>query len=198
MYFDDAAMTWDDLRRRERAQVLSSAIRGAWGDRQKTVLDFGCGTGLLTFELCPYTAAIHGFDTSSEMQRIFQSKIDIYQSPNVRLITKEEMKEYTFNVIFSSMVFHHIPNVKTDIIGLRRRLAPDGCFILIDLDKDDGAFHMDEPGFHGHNGFDRDEMQCILKSCGFSEVSIRTAYKGVKMIGGNPVEYSLFMAIAKC
>lgn len=197
MYFDDVARTWDDSRRCERAQVLSRAIREAWGGTPKEVLDFGCGTGLLTFALSPYAAAIYGYDTSSEMQRIFRSKLDLYRTTNVRLLSEEEMKERTFDVIFSSMVFHHIPDIGTKLLGLRRLLAPDGRLMLIDLDKDDGAFHRNEPGFNGHNGFDRNETRRVLESCGFREVSISTVYEGVRQIGDSPVEYSLFMAMTR-
>lgn len=198
MYFDEVAMTWDDSRRCARAQVLASAIQEAWGGTQRAVLDFGCGTGLLTFALSPYASACYGYDTSLEMQRIFRTKMEMYKTKNVQLITAEEMKERTFDVIFSSMVFHHIPDIRKEIIGLRRLLAPDGLFVVIDLDKDDGAFHRDEPGFNGHNGFDRNELQCIVKSCGFQWVSIRTVYQGSRPVGGSTVEYSLFMAEARC
>jgi ubiquinone/menaquinone biosynthesis C-methylase UbiE len=163
----------------------------------KEALDFGCGTGLLTFALSPYAATIYGYDPSSEMQRIFRSKLDAYQTKNVRLISGEEMKERTFDVIFSSMVFHHIGDIIAELLGLRRLLAPDGRLMLIDLDKDDGAFHRHEPGFNGHNGFERNELRRVLESCGFHEVSISTVYEGVRQIGNDPVEYSLFMATAR-
>lgn len=197
MYFNDVARTWDDARRWERAQTLSRAIRQAWGDAQNEVLDFGCGTGLLTFALYPYATTIYGYDPSSEMQKIFRSKMDLYRTKNVRLITQEEMKEHTFDVIFSSMVFHHIADIRTELLNLRWLLAPDGRLMLIDLDKDDGAFHRNEPWFNGHNGFDRNEMQRVLEGCGFREVSISTMYEGVRQIGDDPVEYSLFIATAR-
>lgn len=197
MYFDDVALTWDDSRRCERAQALSCAIRAAWGGAPKEVLDFGCGTGLLTFALSPYAAAIYGYDTSAEMQNIFRSKLDLYQTKNVRLLSGEEMRERAFDVIFSSMVFHHIPDVRAELLGLRRLLAQGGRLMLIDLDKDDGAFHRNEPGFNGHNGFDRNELRGVLESCGFREVSVSTVYEGVRQMGGDPVAYSLFMATAR-
>jgi predicted TPR repeat methyltransferase len=197
MFFDEAALTWDNLRRCERAQVLAAAIKETWVGTQNGVLDFGCGTGLLSFALSPYTTAMYGYDPSPEMQRIFHTKLETYQTKNVQLLTEDKMKELTFNVIFSSMVFHHILDIKAEILKLKNLLAQNGSFILIDLDKDDGAFHKNEPDFNGHNGFDRNEMCNVLKSCGFKDISLITIYKGVRPIGDTPVEYSLFMAIAR-
>lgn len=197
MYFDDAARIWDNQSRCERAQVLASAIREAWGGAPNAVLDFGCGTGLLTFALCPYAAAIYGYDSSVGMREVFASKLELYQVQNVRFLTEEEMKGHTFDVIFTSMVFHHIPDITAELTGLRRLLAPDGRLILIDLDKEDGSFHRNDPGFNGHNGFDRDEMRRVLESCGFHEVSIQTVYQGIRSVEGSDTEYSLFMAMAR-
>ena len=89
------------------------------------------------------------------------------------------------------------PDITAELTGLRRLLAPDGRLILIDLDKEDGSFHRNDPGFNGHNGFDRDEMRRVLESCGFHEVSIQTVYQGIRSVEGSDTEYSLFMAMAR-
>jgi len=39
------------------------------------VLDFGCGTGLLSFFLQPYVGEITGIDTSKGMIEVFDKKI---------------------------------------------------------------------------------------------------------------------------
>lgn len=197
MYFDDVAIKWDDKRRCERAQIISAELKKGWNGRQGIVLDFGCGTGLLTYALYPYAAEIYGYDTSIEMQKIFQLKREIYQVDNVQLVTGEKIKEITFDVIFSSMVFHHIADVKAEIAELKKSLASNGIFMWIDLDEEDGTFHKNEPDFHGHNGFSRKEVQNILQSCGFHEISIKTVYQGEKIMENKPIEYSLFLATAR-
>ncbi len=197
MYFDDVAIKWDDKRRCERAQILSAELKKEWNGREVVVLDFGCGTGLLTYALYPYAAAIYGYDTSIEMQKVFQLKREMYHADNVTLATAEKVKESTFDVIFSSMVFHHIIDVKAKIAELKKSLAPDGLFMWIDLDEEDGSFHKNEPDFHGYNGFSRKEVQNILQDCSFHEISIKTIYQGEKIIENEPIAYSLFLATAR-
>jgi predicted TPR repeat methyltransferase len=194
--FDDAALTWDTPMRCERALALAAAVRDAWGDSPQTVLDFGCGTGLLSFALRNDAAEISGYDPSAEMGKIFEAKRAMYQADNVRLVSEARMWSSAYDVIFSSMVLHHIKDVRATVERIYRMLAPGGRFLWIDLDEEDGSFHANEPGFDGHNGFPRCEVEDILKGAGFREISIQTVYRGERTMDGRPVPYSLFMAVA--
>lgn len=195
--FDEAASTWDSPMRRERALKLAEAIREAWGDAPRAVLDFGCGTGLIAFGLFPCAAELFGYEPSAEMRRVFEAKREALRADNVRLVSPSEMRARSYDAIYSSMVFHHIPDVRAEIAGLKRLLAPGGRFLWIDLDQDDGSFHGCEPGFDGHDGFARGEVEDMLKGAGFREVSVRTAYQGEKPAAGGPIPYSLFIAAAR-
>ncbi|HOP11553.1 MAG TPA: methyltransferase domain-containing protein [Oscillospiraceae bacterium] len=197
MDFDRAAAAWDGPRRIERAKVLAEAIRKSWGEKPRDVLDFGCGTGLLTFALSPFAGRIYGFDTSVEMRKIFEEKTALSKTGNVYFIDADELKNHTFDVIFSSMVFHHIVDVQTQIAALKKQLAPGGLFIWIDLYEDDGSFHQNEPDFNGHNGFSEAEVEKTLKNCGFANVSVRPVFSAERPVDGKLIPYSLFLARAK-
>ena len=196
MNFDDAARRWDTPMRRERAEILASQIRSAWRGRPDSVLDYGCGSGLIAFNLRSHAGMVYGYDASREMGRVFQEKREALHADNVRLLTEEETRLLTYDVVVSSMVMHHIPDVGAEIAGLKRLLKPDGRAIWVDLDADDGSFHADDPGFDGHNGFDRDEVRRVLTGCGFESVNVRTIFEGEKIVNGKAVPYSLFMAVA--
>ena len=197
MNFDDAALTWDTPMRSVRAKVLASQIRNVWKDRPDNVLDFGCGSGLIAFELRIHAGHVYGYDASREMGRVFQEKREALAADNVHFLTDEEMRSRSYDVIFSSMVLHHIPDVEAEIAGLKRLLKPGGRLIWIDLDAEDGAFHADDPDFQGHNGFERDEVKRILEGCGFRDISMRTIYQAEKQVNGAAVPYTLFMAVAE-
>jgi 2-polyprenyl-3-methyl-5-hydroxy-6-metoxy-1,4-benzoquinol methylase len=196
MNFDEAAPTWDTPLRRERAAVLASQIRNAWEGRPESVLDFGCGSGLIAFELRAHAGMVYGYDASREMGRVFQEKREALQVDNVRFLTEGEMRSLCYDVIVSSMVLHHIGDVEAEIAALKRLLKPGGRLVWIDLDAEDGSFHAEEPGFQGHNGFDRDEVKRILTDVGFPEVGLRTVFQGEKQVNGRAVPYTLFMAVA--
>jgi SAM-dependent methyltransferase len=195
MDFDKAAATWDSPVRIERAKVLAAEILKSWPESPASALDFGCGSGLIAFRLCGRAGEVFGYDPSPDMARAFREKAKAHPACGARFISREEMSRRTFDVIVSSMVLHHIRDVRGEIAALRERLAPDGRFFWIDLDAEDGAFHRDEPGFDGHDGFERDAVLKILKECGFRSASIRTVFEGHKATGGGPLAYSLFLAI---
>jgi 2-polyprenyl-3-methyl-5-hydroxy-6-metoxy-1,4-benzoquinol methylase len=173
MNFDDAAQAWDTPIRRERAKILAARIRGSWKGKLDSVLDFGCGTGLIAFELCAQAGMVYGYDASEEMGRVFEEKRAAFQADNVRLLNAEAMRSRAYDAICSSMVLHHVPDVEAEIAGLKQLLKPDGRFYWIDLDAEDGAFHADDPDFQGHNGFGRDEVRRILLDCGFRDSPLR-------------------------
>ena len=200
MNFDDAAQAWDTPLRRARAEILAAQICGVWKDRPdkpNSVLDFGCGSGLIAFELREHAGMVYGYDPSQEMGRVFEAKREALHADNVRFVDGAEMRSRRYNAIVSSMVFHHILDVAGEIASLKPLLAPGGRFVWIDLDREDGSFHAEEPGFDGHNGFGRDEVLRILTGCGFREVFIRTAFEGEKPVNGRAIPYSLFLAAAR-
>jgi ubiquinone/menaquinone biosynthesis C-methylase UbiE len=196
MNFDDAAQAWDTPVRQARAKVLAAQICESWKGKPESVLDFGCGSGLIAFELRAHAGLVYGYDASEEMGRVFQEKREALQADNVRLLSGEEMRALSYDVIISSMVLHHILDVEAEIAGLKRLLKPGGRLNWIDLDAEDGSFHADDPDFKGHNGFDRDEVRRILTGCGLRDIAVQTAFEGEKNVNGGPVPYSLFMAVA--
>ena len=68
-HFDQAAATWDLADRRVAlahavAQAIAARVPLA---KKQSVLDFGCGTGLVTLELWSRVGSITGADTSPGM-----------------------------------------------------------------------------------------------------------------------------------
>ncbi len=198
MSFDDAARNWDTPERMERAQALAASILHTIGSAQKTAaLEFGYGTGLLSFLLREYFESVYCVDASEGMLDVLRQKIEkagaINLIPaNTALLEKSKLFG-TFDVIYSSMVFHHIIDVTAQLRTLYPLLRPNGLLITIDLDQEDGSFHRAEPDFHGHNGFDRLELAKRMQESGFFDIQFETAYEGMK----GDLPYSLFLCRAK-
>ncbi len=197
MDFNKAAKAFDSPLRIERANTLAKAIRENWGKRPKAVLDFGCGTGLLSYALCPYADMIYGYDTSEGMRKVFEDKKALNHTDNVQFLTTEELSVRSYDVIFSSMVLHHVIDIQVQIAFLKTLLTPGGIFIWIDLCKEDGSFHKNDPDFDGHNGFSEDDVKDTLRLCEFQSISMQTVFSGNKPIDGKLIPYSLFMAKAQ-
>ena len=75
--FDAAARTWDqDGTKAERASRVAEAIRKLAPLRPTdSILDYGCGTGLLGFALLPHVGHATMADTSREMLSVVVEKI---------------------------------------------------------------------------------------------------------------------------
>jgi SAM-dependent methyltransferase len=95
-------------------------------------LDYGCGTGVLHNPVRQFfpQAAYAGTDLSEAMIR---EASDRHENPNVFFeLQSEQWKQKTYDVIFASNVFHHIPEGSHLKIlqDLRTLLAPNGRVIV--------------------------------------------------------------------
>lgn len=196
--FNDIALMWDTDRRIKRAKVISDFIKEKVRlHSEMNVLEFGCGTGLISFNLYQSVNKIIGYDTSEKMIDVFNRKINELNAINVSSTTDLLKYSNQIDCVLSSMVFHHILDIKSQLYELSKVLTSKGELFIVDLDKEDGSFHKDEVGFDGHNGFDRDEFCEILTSINFEIIEVGTVLNDVKRINGTDVPYSLFYIHAR-
>ena len=197
MNFNDEANTWDTERRIKRSkQICDFVLRNVEIDKENTLLDFGCGTGLISQNFVNVVSRIVGYDQSEGMLEVFNSKFQNLLG-NVRSTNTLDGLDDSIDIVISSMVFHHISDIDRALIDLRKVLRDDGKLIIIDLDRDYGSFHRDELGFNGHNGFDREMFINTLKLNGFDPIAIGTVLNDIKYLNGNEIPYSLFYVHAK-
>ena len=201
--FDKKAAEWDaDPGRVKLAhEVADAIIREVKPSRDMDVLDFGCGTGLVTLKLQPLVRTILGVDSSQGMLEVLEEKIRTRGIENVRtcLVEFENscMEEGRFHLLVSSMTLHHVQ----DTAGLFKQwhefLLPGGLLCFADLDAEDGSFHRDNKGVF-HKGFDREHLKELLLSAGFHDVRDTTATT-MTMDGeeNGKKEFPVFLIIAK-
>ncbi len=202
MQFDHFAKTWDTEKRINRAKIIASEIANhiPFGIKL-SAMEFGCGTGLISFNLHDKLKEITLVDSSEGMIDVLNTKIKNYQINNMYPclidLQKENTLNKTFDLIYHSMVLHHIPDSKAIMKAFYQLLNHDGILCIVDLDKEDGSFHRDYPDFNGHNGFLQEELKIILTNAGFMDVVSKTFYTDVKLIEGQEINYSLFIMTAK-
>ena len=202
MYFDDVALNWDTNARIQRAKILSEKISEELNNTANLyALDFGCGTGLLSFCLSDSFRGIACSDLSDKMLEVLSNKLASSDYPNIKTIPLKELYSSEcnnkFDVIYSSMVFHHIVDVKAELKKLYGLLKENGSLIIIDLDIVDERFHSDCPDFDGHHGFDRQDILDIFEQCGLTNINFKTVYSGQKVIKNSNINYSLFLIKGK-
>ena len=122
------------------------------------VLDFGCGTGLVTLSLQPRVGTITGADSSQAMIGILQEKIKHLGVTNVRTqlvdFEKGGRVEGIFDLIVSSMTLHHVADTETLLKHWHGVLRPGGGRIPLHDPgiRDELTTRITQPGSAGRTG----------------------------------------------
>lgn len=197
--FDQEAANWDQVPGRVKVarDISQSIIREISLTPDMDVLDFGCGTGLLTFALQPFIRSITGVDNSPGMLDVFKTKVKEQNLNNVKAeyvdLDKGDILTGAYHLIVSSMTLHHIKNITPLLKQFYSVLLPSGQLAIADLDLDDGQFHSNNEGVF-HFGFDRKDLQRMLLNTGFHDVRHRTTAQVEKPVaGGRTRLFSMFL-----
>ena len=196
--FDARAKAWDTTKAIHRAKKVAEEMDGIFQECSfDNALEYGCGTGLVGLNLRHRFENITLMDSSAGMIDELNQKIinlDISNAKGVHhdLLLAEYQEK--FDCIFSSMVMHHISDVGHVLSSFYEMLQDDGLICVVDLDADNGQFHIEEANFSGHNGFEHKEMEALLRNAGFEEIKIHTFYYGEKDLTERTIPYSLFCA----
>lgn len=192
MNFNDEAKEWDTDRRINRAKQIADFLKSKINFGNKSImLEFGCGTGLISNHFLDYFSKIIGYDQSDKMLEVFNKK---FLEEKDRVIGINNIVELNseVDIVISSMVFHHIEDINQSLNDIKKVLKKHGELIIVDLDLDDGSFHSNEIGFKGHNGFDRDLFVKQLSLNGFNTIQVGTVPQDKKILSNKEISYSLF------
>jgi tRNA (cmo5U34)-methyltransferase len=179
--FDAVARAWDDNPARlQLALAIADSIRREIPlSPHMTAMDFGSGTGLLTLALQPDLAHVLAVDTSAEMLKVLAEKAQAAGLDKVETLlwdlTASDLVGYEFDLIFSGMVLHHIPDPQPLLLQLAGLLRPGGRLAFADLDEEEGDFHPDPTGVF-HHGFSARQMQDFFASAGLSGLRTNTVH----------------------
>ncbi|RUM59626.1 MAG: methyltransferase [Persephonella sp.] len=199
--FDKVANKYDTEDKIKRSeQFVEKLIKIIPINKNFKVMDIGAGTGLVDIPLSEYVAQIYAFDLSEGMLNVFKEKLKNQRIKNIKIFRKdilsEDFSEKDFDLIITSMTFHHLDNPKEALKKLKDYLKEDGYIAIIDLEKEDGTFHSDNTDVK-HFGFEKEEVEEWFKENNFKEVKILTIYSIKKERNGRIKEYPVFLAIGK-
>lgn len=201
--FDKDAATWDEVpgRIKMSSNIANAIITAMDLNSGMKVLDFGCGTGLLTLRLQPLVGTITAVDSSMGMLEVLNEKIASQNISNITTrhldIEQGDVLEGSYDLIVSSMTLHHVREPMLLIKQFYRITAPGGYLCIADLDPDQGLFHGSNNEGVFHFGFDREVMHRILIEVGFDNIEFRTAAEIVRIIPGGIRPFTIFLAAGK-
>ncbi len=194
-HFAHKSKSWDmNSKRVKNAKGIAELIvNNIKLDKSMELMDFGAGTGLLSYFVAPFVKKIVAVDNSPSMLVEFENKCDEF-SCDTEVIEKDlssETIDREFDGIISSMTIHHLEDTAALLSKLYGMLNDGGFVAIADLDSEDGSFHSDNTGVF-HYGFDRDILENIAKEAGFKEVSFDLA----STINKPHCEFTVFLMTA--
>ncbi len=180
-HFDQVAKTWDinpihTLRTKAIAEKLLNAIPV---NKEWKALEYGSGTGLLSFALMDHLAHITLMDNSVEMNEQAKTKIQETGARHMKtLLFNLENEDYTaegFDLIFTQMVLHHVRDIDAILRKFHALVQAGGYIAIADLYTEDGSFHG--PEMDVHKGFDPETLIGQVKQAGFENPLLEPCFE---------------------
>ena len=171
--WDDHAGAWDDAPGTKEYADAAFGSLGAILDRfgiplgGASVVDFGCGTGLLTEHLVDVGADVVAVDTSEAMLAVLADKVDRLGWHRVSITDRLADLDGTYDVIVCSSVCSFLDDYPGTAEQLVALLRPGGVFVQWDWEREADA---------SGGGLSRDEVAETLAGAGLVAVEVATAF----------------------
>ncbi len=199
IFFDDLAATYEDrpglvdLMR----DIGESMVKEAKPAQDWDILDYGCGTGLISLYLLPHVRSVVGADSSENMLAELHKKIDNQHIESIKTIKldlcQDPIPQERYHAIVISMALHHVFDTQELISQFHQLLHPGGVLCIADLDAEPGTFHGD-PNAAFHNGFEREDLINQVNNIGFCNAKATSAANLNKLDDdGVKRDYSIFL-----
>ena len=178
--FDSRAREWDkDKMHMERSVAIAAELEKMIPFKHSMkALEYGAGTGILSFLLKDRFSEITLMDSSQEMINVCVEKVEYFNSKHITPLWYDlEHKDFDgkFGIIYNQMVLHHVNDVESLLNKFYSLLNEGGYLAIADLYTEDGSFHG--PDIKVHWGFDPDKLTEILKKAGFKHTEYKTCFE---------------------
>lgn len=195
--FDARAREWDkDKMHMDRSVAIAAGLEEMIPIvHSMKALEYGAGTGILSFLLKDRFSAITLMDNSQEMINVCLEKTRYFKTEHILPLwfdLEHRNFEQRFDIIYNQMVLHHVGGVETMVHKFYELLNPLGYLAIADLFPEDGSFHGVDVNVH--RGFDPEALTVILKNAGFKSISYKTCFEIKRESGMN---YPIFLLVAQ-
>ena len=188
-HFNHRAESFDSPKNQFLADLVCQQVEKQVPDlSNKSVLDFGGGTGLIALPLAKQAKSVTLVDIADKMLAQARLKIESQKLANLYLIQQDlllEPLEEEFDLIIVSRVLHHMTNFEDSLAMFKEHLTHGGQLFIADYTK---------PAKEEH-GFIISELEESLSQQGFSEITSQILYSSDHLFLHKPSQ--LFLTSSK-
>ncbi|MGV2052672.1 methyltransferase domain-containing protein [Agrobacterium sp. 22-209-1] len=180
------------------AKLIGKAAKGGVFD---TIVDIGCGTGLLGVEIRTFANRLEGFDISQNMLAKAEEKglydhldqADLSLEPETSGLFTSMLAQHRADLVAAADVMMYLGSLEAVMPLVSALLAPSGffAFSVEDAGEEDG-FVLRESLRYAHS---KSYVTELLERTGFSLIEIRKTT--IRKDAGKPLSGILFLARAK-
>ena len=192
-HFDYVANEWDSP---EKVKLMNTLAKKSLSklnlNQEIDILDFGCGTGLFGLEFLSNAKSLTGIDLSKGMLEVFDQKTkNLKNVSSIYCDLVDNNIDMKFDLIVSSMAFHHLKDPTIVLSKMKNMLNPNGQIMIVDLDQEDGTFHPNnkEMGVF-HLGFNHSVINTWANN-----LSMELDYSIINSLEKNNNFYNQFLAL---
>ena len=195
--FDARAREWDkDKMHTERSVAIAGELEKMVPlNHSMKALEYGAGTGILSFLLKDHFADITLMDNSQEMINVCLEKKEYHKTGHIQPVwfdLEHTNWDNKFDIVYNQMVMHHVNDIEAMLQKFYDLLNQGGYLAIADLYPEDGSFHGTDVKVHW--GFDPEKLADILRNAGFKNIDYKTCFE-LKRESGRV--YPIFLLVAQ-
>ncbi len=195
--FDKLSSQWDlNPRRVESALKTTRKIKDLIDIKDRDILDYGSGTGLVSFDFFEEAKNIVAMDNSQGMLDELKRKITEAKITNITTSLHDANIDFlpknSFDLIVTAMTLHHIKEPSIFIQNAKKALKKEGYLAISDLESEDGTFHSHGNDDVEHFGFDKEQIRTL-----FEEAGLEMVYLETNETINKHQDFNVFLAIGK-
>ena len=134
-FWERIASKYDRIEQNDIAYPIFIEKAKAYLKADDTILDFGCGTGLVCNEIDQNVRFIHAIDTSAKMIEICKSKASERNIRNIEYarttLFDEKLKEGSFDAVIAFNIFHLLEEPQNYFQRINQILKPGGYILSV-------------------------------------------------------------------
>ena len=195
--FNNIAGNYDTDERKEIALHTAHTIKELIKQldiKGRTLLDYGCGTGLVGLKLLDLFDETIFVDASEKMVEAVWEKINSDKIQGVTAICSNAAKKHDpllkGDVLIMTQVLLHEPDVRGLLSRLYEAVNPGGTIIIVDFERNDKV-----ESDRVHSGFELMQLQADLLYAGFEPIHSHLFLHAEKFFMGE--DASLFVLVGK-